>query len=322
MTAGTVTPLRIATRRSPLALRQASWVAGQVQLLSGRATELVEVTTRGDDSSEHLTAIGGAGVFVGAIRDAVLRDVADLAVHSLKDLPTASFPGLVVAAIPVREDPRDVVVARGGLSLGELPSGSRVGTGSPRRASQLRALGLGLEIVPIRGNVDTRLALVTDGHLDAIILARAGLARLNRLSVVTEVMDPIQMLPAPGQGALAIECRTIASGIRSLLGGLDDADSRCAVTAERSLLAALEAGCSAPVGAYAVIADGEGTADEVYLRGTVGSADGSVNIRRSMTGSAVEPDKLGYALAGDMLDAGAAALIHRTSDDLAERSDP
>ena len=145
----------------------------------------------------------------------------DLAVHSLKDLPTAAAPGLLVAAVPPREDPRDVLCARDGLTLAELPAGARIGTGAPRRIAQLLALGLGLEMVPIRGNVDTRLARVADGSLDGVVLARAGLARLGRLDEATEVLDPLQMLPAPGQGALAVECRT-SGDAHDLLGILDD----------------------------------------------------------------------------------------------------
>ena len=152
--------------------------------------------------------MGGTGVFVSALRDALLDGRVDVAVHSLKDLPTTPADGIALAAVPLREDPRDVVVARDGLTLGELPVGSRLGTGSPRRVSQLAALGLGLELQGIRGNVDTRIRKVREGEVDAVVLARAGLARLGRLDEVTEVLDPLQMLPAPGQGALAVECRS------------------------------------------------------------------------------------------------------------------
>ncbi len=202
-----MTVVRIGTRASLLATTQSRQVADLVSERLGREVELVEVTTEGDRSAAPLATLGGTGVFVTALREALLEGRVDVAVHSLKDLPTAPAPGIVLAAVPTREDPRDVVVARDGLTLGELPAGSRIGTGSPRRAAQLHALGLGLEVVDIRGNVDTRLGKVASGEYDAVVLARAGLARLGRLDEVTEVLDPLQMLPAPGQGALAVECR-------------------------------------------------------------------------------------------------------------------
>ena len=201
-----MTALRLGTRSSALALTQSGHVADALRRL-GHQVELVHVTTRGDLSSVAIEQIGGTGVFVTALREALLRGEVDLAVHSYKDLPTAPADELCIAAVPPRQDARDVLVARSGLTLGELPAGSRIGTGSPRRTAQLRALGLGLEIVPVRGNVDTRLRKVADGELDGVVLARAGLARLGRLGEVTEALDPLQMLPAPAQGALAVECR-------------------------------------------------------------------------------------------------------------------
>jgi hydroxymethylbilane synthase len=275
--------LRLGTRRSTLATVQAQLVADALATFTGSTVELVPLTTAGDRSSAALTQLGGTGVFVSALRDALLTEAVDLAVHSLKDLPTAPARGLRVAAIPHREDPRDALVARDGLTLGELPGGSRVGTGSPRRAAQLRALGLGLEVVPVRGNVDTRLRMVSDRALDAVVVARAGLARLGRLDDITEVIDPIQMLPAPGQGALAVECRDPRgprdAEILAALQALDDPATRLAVTAERTLLSDLEAGCLAPVGAYAEAVQGEHV-DELYLRAVVVAMDGSVSMRR------------------------------------------
>ena len=307
--------LRIGTRRSALATTQAQLVADALTALSGHPVELVPITTYGDTSPDALAQIGGTGVFVSALRDALLAGTVDIAVHSLKDLPTADPPGLCLAAVPSREDPRDALVARDGLTLGELPAGSRVGTGSPRRTAQLRALGLDLDIVPVRGNVDTRLRRVADGELDAVVLARAGLARLGRLDAVTEVIDPIQMLPAPGQGALAVECRAPdgAEGSRdttvfTLLGGLDDAATRHAVTAERTLLATLEAGCSAPVGAYGEAAEGEHD-PELYLRAAVISVDGAASVRLSATGPLDEAAQIGRRLAADLLAEGAADLM-------------
>jgi hydroxymethylbilane synthase len=306
--------LRLGTRRSALALAQSRAVAEAITASSGREVELVEITTYGDTSREPLAQIGGTGVFVNALRDALLDRRVDLAVHSLKDLPTTAAPGIALAAVPPREDPRDVLVARDGLALAELPSGARIGTGSPRRAAQLRALGLGLEVVPIRGNVDTRLRKVADGEVDAVVLARAGLARLGRLDAVTEVIDPLQMLPAPGQGALAVECRSeetadqASSELLDLLAGLDDPATRAAVTAERSLLSTLEAGCSAPVGAFGEAVEGE-QESELYLRAVVAAADGSVSVRMSTTGPLGEAESLGRALATEMLAEGAAGLM-------------
>jgi hydroxymethylbilane synthase len=317
-------PLRLATRRSALATTQSQLVADALTARTGRPVELVEVTTYGDTSRAALATIGGTGVFVSALREALLAGTADFAVHSLKDLPTAPAEGLILAAVPVREDARDALVARDGLTLGELPAGSRVGTGSPRRAAQLRALGLDLEIVDVRGNVGTRLRLVADGAVDAIVLARAGLARLGRLDVITEVLDPIQMLPAPGQGALAVECRApgvatagsdrtgtdaeLDAELLTLLTGLDDAASRAAVVAERGLLAALEAGCSSPVGALADVVEGE-TGPELYLRAVVARIDGSADYRLSAYGALDDAEGVGIRLATAMLDEGVGDLM-------------
>jgi hydroxymethylbilane synthase len=299
--------LRLGTRRSALALAQARAVAEALTAATGAAVELVEITTYGDTSPEPLAQIGGTGVFVNALRDALLARRVDLAVHSLKDLPTADPAGILLAAVPPREDPRDVLVARDGLTLAELPPGARVGTGSPRRAAQLRLLGPGLDVVPIRGNVDTRLRFVADGRLDAVVLARAGLARLGRVDAATQVLDPSQMLPAPGQGALAVECRGDDADLLPLLAELDDPASRAAVTAERSLLAALEAGCAAPVGAYGEV-DGD-QRSQLRLRAAVIAIDGSASVRRSATGPLVEADSLGRKLAVDLLAEGAASLM-------------
>jgi len=284
-------------------MAQSGGVAATLIATTGQDVELVEITTRGDTDPGAITQIGGTGVFVSALRDALLAGEVDLAVHSLKDLPTEPAEGLVVAAIPTREDPRDVLCSPAGLTLGELPTGARVGTGSPRRAAQLLALGLGIEVVPIRGNVDTRLKKAIDGEVDAVVLARAGLARLDRLDAVSEVLDPIQLLPAPGQGALAVEC-VAGSPVADLLRALDDPDTRACVTAERALLRALEAGCTAPVGALADLAD-----DEIYLRAAACAPDGSDVLRQSLTGPMTEPEELGRRLAAILLDDGAAELM-------------
>jgi hydroxymethylbilane synthase len=299
--------VRLGTRRSALAVAQARSVATALTAATGVEAELVEITTAGDVSAAPLAQIGGTGVFVNALRDALHENRIDLAVHSLKDLPTGSAAGLVVAAVPEREDPRDVLCARYGLTIGELPTGARIGTGAPRRIAQLLALGLGLDVVPIRGNVDTRLARVADGSLDGVVLARAGLARLGRLAEATEVLDPLLMLPAPGQGALAVECRA-GGDVADLVAVLDDPTTRSAVTAERSLLAALEAGCTAPIGAYAEVAEGEDDL-ELYLRAVAVSPDGAVSIRKSATGPLTSAEVLGRDLAAQLLDDGAGRLV-------------
>lgn len=314
---GATRPLRLGTRRSKLAMAQSGLVADAVGEVTGRAVELVEITTYGDTSREHLAQIGGTGVFVAALREALLRGEVDFAVHSLKDLPTAQPEGLVLAAVPAREDPRDVLVARDGLTLGQLPSGARIGTGSPRRMAQLNAYarshGLDIETVPIRGNVDTRIGFVRSGELDAVVLAAAGLSRLGLTGEVTDFLSVDTVLPAPGQGALAIECAAAGADLAAALAELDDPYTRAAVTAERALLAALEAGCSAPVGALAdLLADGQ-VVNELRLRGVVGSTDGSSLVQMSTTGpvptSHDDAAALGRELAAEMLAKGAAGLM-------------
>ncbi|MBU3867483.1 hydroxymethylbilane synthase [Streptomyces sp. 4503] len=314
---GGLAPLRLGTRRSALAMAQSGLIADLVREITGRPVELVEITTYGDTSREHLARIGGTGVFVSALRDALLSGEIDLAVHSLKDLPTAEPDGLTLAAIPRREDPRDALIARDGLTFDRLPPGARIGTGSPRRAAQLnawaRAFGLDIETVPIRGNVDTRIGYVRSGRLDAVVLAAAGLIRLGRIGEATELLDVGHVLPAPGQGALAVECAASNVALTARLAEIDDPYTRVAVTAERSLLAALEAGCSAPVGALAdLLADGQ-VVTEMRLRGVVGSLDGTTLVQLSTTGpvpaSPSEAGDLGRELAAEMLAKGAAGLM-------------
>jgi hydroxymethylbilane synthase len=326
--------LRLGTRRSKLALAQSGLVADAVRQVTGRPVELVEITTYGDTSREHLAQIGGTGVFVTALREALLTGEIDFAVHSLKDLPTAQPEGLVLAAVPKRADPRDVLVARDGLSFAELIAGSsrpaRIGTGSPRRMAQLNAFArcqqAAIETVPVRGNVDTRINLVRNGELDAVVLAAAGLERLGRSAEVTDFLSVDTVLPAPGQGALAVECASTNASLAAALGELDDPLTRAAVTAERSLLGALEAGCSAPVGALADLpqaldsgrageaptADGQ-IVKEMRLRGVVGTPDGTTLVQLSTTGpvpqSHDQATALGRELAAEMLAKGAAGLM-------------
>jgi hydroxymethylbilane synthase len=305
----TTTTLRIGTRASKLARVQTDAVVSAL----GVPVEIVPISTEGDRSAEAITQLGGTGVFVSALRQALLDREIDVAVHSYKDLPTAPADGITIAAVPLREDPRDALVARDGLVLGELPPGATVGTGSPRRAAQLRALGLGIEVVPLRGNVDTRLRRVAEGDLDAVVLAYAGLRRLGREDEVTEILDPIQVLPAPAQGALAVECRSSDDAAIALVAELDHADSRAAVAAERALLAALEAGCSAPVGALADITVSDIAGDvetlEVFLRGSVTALDGSDAVRQSATGPLTDAEGVGRRLAAELLADGADTMM-------------
>lgn len=307
--------LRLATRRSALATVQSGMVAEAVRKATGRAVELVEITTSGDTSQATevpMTQIGGTGVFVNALREALLHGEADFAVHSLKDLPTADPAGLALAAVPEREDVRDVLVARSGSKLADLPAGARVGTGSNRRAAQLRLARPDLEVVPIRGNVDTRVGFVASGRLDGVVLAYAGLSRLGRIGEATDFFDPAEFLPAPGQGALAIECRADDAELIGMLARLDHAPTRAAVAAERALLATLEAGCSAPVGGYALLGPGDG---QLTLSGLVAAVTGPGDtvapdaVRASLTGPVGQAAQLGADLAARMLAQGADVLM-------------
>jgi len=303
--------IRIGTRGSLLATTQAGTIRDQL-IARGHDAELVIISTEGDRSDRPVPEIG-VGVFTAALREAIADGRVDMAVHSYKDLPTAAEPRLVIAAIPPRADARDALVARDRLVLGELPTGSVIGTSSVRRAAQLRALGLGLEIRPLRGNLDTRLNRVSSGDLDAVVVARAGLARLGRLGDVTETLEAVQMLPAPAQGALAVECRAGDTELVALLAELDDADTRAAVTAERALLANLEAGCSAPVGAIAEVVesmDDDGRVfEELSLRACVAAVDGSDVIRASGIGTPDRAAELGLAVAAELFDLGAREVM-------------
>lgn len=313
--------IKLGTRRSALATTQSEGVAEALRAL-GHDVELVMITTEGDINRAPLESIGGTGVFAAALRQALLAGEVDLAVHSLKDLPVAPEPGLVVTATPPREDPRDAIVARDGLTLAELPQGALVATGSPRRVAQLNALGLGVVTQGIRGNVGTRISAVTNGSVDAVVLARAGISRLGRADEITEVLDPLQMLPAPGQGALALEVRSDSAALRTALEALDDPDTRAAVTAERALLGALEAGCSSPIGALAEVVEELDGSLQISLRAFVGSKDGSFELRRSVTGPIEKAAALGAQLAELLLRDGAAAVIPNGASPLPDASLP
>src|SRR6266851_1711624 len=226
--------LRLGTRRSPMAMAQSAHVAGLVTARTGHQVELVGLTTFGDVSQADLAQIGGTGVFVSELRKRLLGGDIDFAVHSLKDLPTGQDSALTLAAVPPREDPRDALAARNGAKLADLPTAARIGTGSPRRAAQLLMIRPDLRPVPIRGNAGTRLGKVDSGEVDAVVLAYAGLARIGRLDAVTQVFEPDEMMPAPGQGALAVECLASRPDLARLLRQVDDRPSRAAAEAERT----------------------------------------------------------------------------------------
>ena len=320
-------PLRLGSRRSPMAIAQSGDVARLITERTGRRVEIVGITTLGDVSREQLAQIGGTGVFVSALRESLLRGEVDFAVHSLKDLPTGIAPGITLAAVPARDDPRDALVGRDGVKLADLSPGARIGTGSPRRAAQISVLRSDIACVPIRGNANTRLAKVREGELDAVLLAYAGLARIGHTDLVSEIFEPDDMVPAPGQGALAVECRADDAELIALLATIDHPATRAAVTAERSLLAGLEAGCSAPVGAYAV---GQAGTDRLHLDAVVlgvrtateqpGGLDGSAAsvtmvVRERGEASAADAAWLGRELAARMLALGAADLMRAENTD-------
>ncbi|MDO5051897.1 MAG: hydroxymethylbilane synthase [Pseudoclavibacter sp.] len=308
-------PLRIGTRGSALAVAQTERVAARLRELTGRQTSIVRVTTHGDVSRASLSSLGGTGVFATELREALREGACDLVVHSLKDLPTAPAPGLVISAHPAREDVRDALCAGGpdGPGLRELPGGARVGTGSPRRVAQLRALRPDLEIRDIRGNIDTRLGFVSSGELDAVLLACAGLERLGRTGAITRRLDPEAFPPAPGQGCLAVEQRegeTIPG-----LDELDDPACRAAVEAERGVLAQLQAGCAAPVAALATTAE-----RLLRLSATVYAMDGTERV--TATASVPwSPDRAGAAareaalrVSEELFARGAAELLPPTGE--------
>jgi hydroxymethylbilane synthase len=288
----------IGSRGSQLALWQARHIAARLEQL-GEQTRIEIIKTTGDKITDvPLAQVGGKGLFTKEIEEALLAGAIDLAVHSLKDMPAALPSGLTLAAFPEREDPRDALIGR---TLAELRSGDKVGTSSLRRAAQLHALGLGLAIETLRGNVDTRLRKLDEGQYDAIVLAAAGLRRLGWENRITELLDPAVMCPAAGQGALAIETRD-DGGAQEIARKLDHAETRAAVTAERALLAVLEGGCQVPVGAYAQL---EGSS--IHLRAIVASLDGQRVIRDSLCGE--EPIALGHELGRRLLAAGARNIL-------------
>lgn len=301
-------PLRIGTRGSKLALWQAEHVRTRLMQELGIESELVVIKTTGDQfSAASIPDVGGKGIFIKEIEDALLEGSVDLAVHSMKDVPTVTPRGLCFPAITKREDPRDCLVSRSGKQLAELPSGARVGTSSLRRQSQLLYFRRDLQVVNLRGNLDTRLRKVDAGEVDAIVVAKAGLDRLGLANRITQVLPPDIMVSAVGQGALAIESREADTQIRESLKAVDDPDSRAAVTAERVLLAELEGGCQVPLGAWARIEDGQMLMDARVL-----SADGAEAIHRRAEGAPRDSEQLGRRLARELLDAGADRLLRLT----------
>lgn len=293
--------IRVATRASALARAQTRWVRTRIEDATGMDAPEVLVTSEGDVSQAALTSFGGQGVFVTAVREAVVAGRADVAVHSMKDMPTTEDERTVIAAIPVREDPRDFVVSAA-ASLDELPEGAAVATGSPRRVAFLRRRRPDLRIVGIRGNVDSRVAKVAKGEVDAVVVAMAGLHRLGLQPPGFALVEDV-MLPAVGQGALSLEMRR-GDNLAESVAALDDPATRAEVTAERALLAGLRAGCAAPVGAHAVTA-----ADTVRLAAAVLSHDGTQMYECVVSGSADSAAQLGAQAAQDLIGQGAGRLL-------------
>jgi len=297
--------VRIATRRSPLALWQANHVAALLRAQEpGLEVVLRELMTRGDRILEvPLAQVGGKGLFVKEIEDALLTGEAEIAVHSMKDLPAIVAGGLTIAAVPVREDPRDALCSPKWKTLAALPRGARVGTSSLRRSAQLKALRPDLQTEVVRGNVQTRLDKASQG-LDAVVLAYAGLKRLGLDGHATQLFSPEEMLPAVAQGALALEARADDAVTMKRLAALDDATTRHQIEAERGFLARIEGGCQVPIGGHAIVKDGQ-----VWLRALVASLDGTRIIRGERRGPVAEAKALGVALAEELLGKGADGIL-------------
>jgi hydroxymethylbilane synthase len=304
-----VKPLRIATRGSALALWQANHIRERLMQLHGVESELIRIRTSGDRFQGASVAqvseqTGTKGIFIKELEEALLAGSADLAVHSMKDVPTENPTGLIFPAITKREDVRDCLISRDGAKLKDLAAGARVGTSSLRRQAQLRHHRPDLELVELRGNVDTRLRKVAAGEFDAIVLATAGVKRLGASDKITEILSTEIMLPAVGQGALGIETRADDRETVRLFAALDDAESHAAVTAERALLRELEGGCQLPLGAWARRENGE-----LRLEACVFSADGKEFVRNELRGSADDAEKLGMRLGQMLIEAGADRIL-------------
>ncbi|HID46926.1 MAG TPA: hydroxymethylbilane synthase [Chromatiaceae bacterium] len=299
-------PIRIATRKSPLAMWQAEHVAAALRAAHpGIEVVLLGMSTQGDKILDTpLAKIGGKGLFVKELEQGMLEGSADIAVHSMKDVPVELPDGLHLPVIMEREDPRDAFVSNEYASLDELPLGARVGTSSLRRQSQIMAHRPDVELLPLRGNVNTRLRKLDDGEYDAIILAAAGLIRLEFGSRIRAYIEPEQSLPAIGQGAVGIECRANDERVNKLIAPLHHADTASRVRAERAMNNRLEGGCQVPIAGHAIL-----NGDELWLRGLVGSVDGKTIIRDEIKGHRAEAEALGVTLAERLLAAGAAAIL-------------
>ena len=300
--------ITIGTRGSPLALWQAHWIKSQLESAHEDLTvELVKIKTSGDIIQDvPLAKVGGKGLFTKEIEESMLRYETDIAVHSMKDVPVQFPPSLTLSVVTEREDPRDALIARNGFKLDTLPKGARVGTGSFRRTTQLLHYRPDLEVVPMRGNVQTRLDKLESEGLDAIILAAAGLIRLGMADHITEYIEPEIMLPGGGQGAVGIESRKEDIRVMNRIFPLDHEESHMAIEAERSFLTRLEGGCQVPIGVYATIDGGN-----LSLRGLVGSLDGKQVLKAEQTGSAEDPRAIGFQLAGELLEMGADKILKK-----------
>ncbi len=303
--------IRIGTRGSQLALWQSNWVKSTLmEKFPGLAVELVIIKTKGDKIQDvPLARVGGKGLFVKEIEEAILDRRVDLAVHSMKDMPAQIPRGLCIGAIPDRENPKDALVSRNGLSLTDLPQGARIGTSSLRRAAQLKHLRPDLEILPLRGNLDTRLKKLETEGLDAVVLAAAGLRRMDLAHRVTQYLDETEMLPAVGQGALCIESRESDPDIGALTAALDHARTRTVVLGERAFLHRLEGGCQVPIAAHGTLDGGQ-----FSLIGMVASLDGAQLIRDTLTGPADQSESIGIELAERLLARGAGKLLETLKD--------
>jgi hydroxymethylbilane synthase len=307
-----VTRLRIGTRGSSLALWQANHIADSLAKLHGVETELVRIRTSGDrlqsasvaQVNDAIGAEGGKGIFIKEIEDALLSGAVDLAVHSMKDVPTETPAGLAFAAITRREDPRDCLISREKLALQKLAQGARVGTSSLRRQAQLRHHRADLDVVDLRGNVDTRIRKLESGEFDAIVLAMAGVTRLGARDKVTQILDEDLMLPAVGQGALGIETRADDAQTSRFVAVLDDEETRACVTAERALLRELQGGCQVPLGAWGRMRKGE-----LHLEAAVFSAAGRESVRFDEAGAPAEAEAIGIRLAQVLIEAGADKIL-------------
>ncbi|NQY33950.1 MAG: hydroxymethylbilane synthase [Alteromonadaceae bacterium] len=308
--------VRIATRKSALALWQAEYVKAQLEHFHPNINvELVPMTTKGDIILDTpLAKVGGKGLFVKELEVAILENRADIAVHSMKDVPVAFPEGLGLEIICEREDPRDAFISNTIACFNDLPKGAIVGTSSLRRQCQIKALRPDLEIRDLRGNVNTRLRKLDEGQYDAIILAAAGMIRLEMPERIAEYIEPHVMLPANGQGAVGIECRTDDKTIKALLAPLEHKETRIRVLAERAMNIALEGGCQVPIGSFALIKN-EGNGEEIHLRGLVGAVDGSKIIHSEIRGSIEDAETLGEALAQDLLAQGADKILQKVYAD-------